>query len=516
MSASAVIQSCLERGIREFVVCAGARNLPLVTALTQCEDVYVWNHFEERSAGFFALGRTMASQEPCGVVVTSGTAVAELLPAVIEAHYQARPLVIISADRPAEFRGSGAPQAIEQVDIFGSYVESCVDMNIDVVPDWKWSGKGPMHLNVCLPEEVEVEAREYTFTPFEVKKDPINVSDVVHFVRDVWTGLVVAVGGLEPEDREEVFHFLKDLKVPVIVDATSGLREALGNKVIANPEPLITGEVIGKVLRIGDIPVGRFWRDLEDHPNIEVLSITRTGFSGLARESKVVKGSVSRIIKGMGDVEEVGDVMSVFDHNSRDWAYGDELVEAYPDSEPGMMHVLSQYATMASSVYLGNSQPIREWNQFAQRSIPVEFVRANRGANGIDGQLSTWLGNTAGVEDSWCVVGDLTALYDMSALSWLKQCGGDNRVLVIINNGGGKIFDRLPRVQELDDKVKEIVANAHEWDFSHLAAMWGMEYACYSSADAIEIEASEQGLLVELRPSEKQTEQFWQQLDQRK
>ena len=104
-----------------------------------------------------------------------------------------------------------------------------------------------MHLNVCLPEKVEVEAREYTFTPFEVKKDPINVSDIVHFVRDIWTGLVVAVGGLEPEDREEVFHFLKDLKVPVIVDATSGLREALGNKVIANPEPLSTGEVIGKV-----------------------------------------------------------------------------------------------------------------------------------------------------------------------------------------------------------------------------------------------------------------------------
>jgi len=95
------LQQLLELGIKEFVICAGARNLPIIQFLSQVSDLKLWTHFEERSAGFFALGRTMATNEPCAVVCTSGTAVAELLPAVIEAYYQARPLVILSADRPA-------------------------------------------------------------------------------------------------------------------------------------------------------------------------------------------------------------------------------------------------------------------------------------------------------------------------------------------------------------------------------------------------------------------------------
>ena len=117
-------------GVREYVVCAGARNLSLVEALLGSDEAIVWSHFEERSAGFFALGRTIDSREPCAVVTTSGTAVAELLPAVIEAYYQGRPLVLITADRPAEFRGSGAPQAIEQSSMFSTYVEFSHDIGV--------------------------------------------------------------------------------------------------------------------------------------------------------------------------------------------------------------------------------------------------------------------------------------------------------------------------------------------------------------------------------------------------
>ena len=109
--AQSVLDSCAEAGITDYVVCAGARNAPLVLALVEAEGIALWNHFEERSAGFFALGRTTDTGRPCAVVTTSGTAAAELLPAVIEAHYQGRPLLVITADRPVAFRGSGAPQA---------------------------------------------------------------------------------------------------------------------------------------------------------------------------------------------------------------------------------------------------------------------------------------------------------------------------------------------------------------------------------------------------------------------
>ena len=124
-TAVGVLTDAVKAGVGEFVVCGGARNAVLLEVLSRMEDagkVKVWSHFEERAAGFFALGRTMATGKPCAVVVTSGTAVAELLPAVVEAFYQARPLVLITADRPAEFADSGAPQAIVQAGIFSGYV----------------------------------------------------------------------------------------------------------------------------------------------------------------------------------------------------------------------------------------------------------------------------------------------------------------------------------------------------------------------------------------------------------
>jgi len=142
-----------------------------------------------------------------------------------------------------------------------------------------------------------------------------------------------------------------------------------------------------------------------------------------------------------------------------------DLLDSFPESEPGMVRTLSVMATMGSSLYLGNSLPIREWNDFAQRDVPYELVRANRGANGIDGQIASWLGATVDEEDAWGVFGDLTALYDLAAPSLLNQVLCKGRMLVVINNGGGKIFDRLPMMQSLDAGVTDIIMNEHQYGF---------------------------------------------------
>jgi len=158
------IHTLLERGVGEFVVCGGARNAILVAHLVSLNSVKVWRHFEERSAAFFALGRTKETGLPCAVVTTSGSAVAECLPAVIEAHYSAKPLVIVSADRPEEFRGSGSPQVIEQVGIFSEYAYDGEPAN--------WNGWGPWHLNVPLEggsapvEPLDVEIGAFNFFMF--------------------------------------------------------------------------------------------------------------------------------------------------------------------------------------------------------------------------------------------------------------------------------------------------------------------------------------------------------------
>ena len=498
-----VISELLALGCDEFVLCGGARNAVLVSHLCMHPKLRTFHHFEERSAAFFALGRTKATGLPCAVVTTSGTAVAECLPAVIEAHYSVLPLIIVSADRPEDFRGSGAPQAIEQDGIFTAYAH--------VGPDWK--GHGPLHLNVPLGEaKLEDPIEHPEPEPFLPERRSFDVLKLRDFLsKGVFKGLVVMVGGLDEDDREETFHFLKQLAVPVVADVTSGLREALGN--LITPEAVLRKNLPGKVLRLGEVPVSRLWRDLEDQPKIEVLSICKNGLPGLARESDVIAAEVGRIFRGLGDPQEIGDIRDDLPNARRELSRIDELLEAYPDSEPGLVRTLSIYATTSDSLFLGNSLPIREWNDFAQREVPYVNVRANRGANGIDGQLSTWLGATTDEEDAWGIFGDLTTLYDLSSPALFSQIETSGRVLVVINNNGGAIFDRLPRLDGMSDQQRAAIVQPHEADLSKWAEMWGINHIKVTQEEDFDLlETTESPLLLELVPSKEQSDAFWEAL----
>ena len=512
-AAVSVVKSCLKAGVGEFVVCAGARNAALLEALARAEAaglVRVWRHFEERSAGFFALGRTMETAQPCAIVTTSGTAVAELLPAVIEAFYQARPLVAITADRPAEFRGTGAPQSIEQPGIFGNYAWQGTFAD--------WDGKQPLHLNTEFEENFvsgeEDFAREKLgeFTP---TKDRLDVAALARWLREEhYKGIVVLVGGLEPEEREDVFHFCCDLGAPVVAEATSGLREALDKLAIHDADRVLKAHPPGKILRLGEVPSGRFWRDLEDLPDCSVWSVCRNGLPGLARKSSVLRGKLDRVLPALGEIELADDALDYLPGASGRATRIDELLEIYPDSEPALLRTLSQYASIGGGLFLGNSLPIREWNLFAQRDRPVPSARANRGANGIDGQVSTWLGWSADVSETWAVIGDLTALYDLAAPFVLEQINCQGRVLAVINNGGGKIFERLPRLQSMTPRAAEWMTNPQSADLGGFAALWKMDHLQVRTVDDFDkFEAGEKTLLLEIIPNSKQTEAFWSAWD---
>jgi 2-succinyl-5-enolpyruvyl-6-hydroxy-3-cyclohexene-1-carboxylate synthase len=510
-----VVGSCLKAGVREFVVCGGARNAAILDALARAEAaglVRVWRHFEERSAGFFAMGRCMATAAPCAVVTTSGTAAAELLPAMIEAKYQARPLVAITADRPAQFRGTGAPQSIDQVGIFGDHA-------------WRdgfsgWDGKQPLHLNVEM-EEAFV-AGDGTFAAedcgeFSPLRERIDVAALARWLREeVYRGIVVVIGGLEADEREEVFHFCHALRAPVVAEASSGLREALHDLALADADRVLRNSPPGKVLRLGDVPSGRFWRDLEDLPEVSVWSACRSGLPGMARASQVTQGSLARLLPALGDIDEAGDALDYFPQVGSRRVVIDELLEAYPDSEPGLLRLLSNYAALGDGLFLGNSLPIREWDLFAQGERPLPSVRANRGANGIDGQISTWLGWSAETARSWAVVGDLTALYDLAGPFVLGQLPCEGRVLAVINNGGGKIFQRLPRLAEMSPQAAEWMVNPQEADLAGFAQLWGMDHLRIRTADDFDrFEEGPRTLLLELVPDEKQTKDFWAAWDRR-
>ncbi|MFD2255883.1 thiamine pyrophosphate-binding protein [Luteolibacter algae] len=506
-TAVGILEQAVKAGTEEFVVCGGARNAVLLEVLAKMENagkVKIWSHFEERSAGFFALGRTMQTGRSCAVVVTSGTAVAELLPSVVEAYYQARPLVLITADRPASYRGSGAPQAIEQVGVFSSYAAA----------SWEgWDGMAPLHINVELEEEFEIGGDDFSSLEageFSIDYGRPRVGELARWLRErTLGGMVVMLGDLELSEQEEVFHFCEALGAPVVAEATSGLREALQHLLLVEADKILKENPPEKILRLGGVPSCRFWRDLEGLEKISVWSVCRNGLRGLGREANVLKGALDRVLPALGEIEKIGDRDELLDGVEGRGMRLEESLEAFPDSEPGWVRTLSVFSSIGSGVYLGNSLPLREWNAYAQWERPVRNVRANRGANGIDGQLSSWLGVSAGEENAWGIFGDLTTLYDLAALKLLPQVECRGRVLVVINNGGGKIFERVPRLEGMSDAAKSWMAAEAPVNFEALARAWGMDFQRVCRVDEFDgVMAFERAVMLEVVPDSAQTAAF--------
>ena len=306
-----------------------------------------------------------------------------------------------------------------------------------------------------------------------------------------------------------MFHFCLDLAAPVVVEATSGLREALGNLAVMGEDAALKSRPPSKVLRLGGVPSGRFWRDLESLPQVSVWSVCRNGLRGLGREAELTRGMLDRVLPALGDVEKIGDVAELLEGAKARAQRIEEALAAFPDSEQGWMRTLSVYASVAGGVYLGNSLPIREWNACAQWERPVRLVRANRGANGIDGQLSSWLGASADEEGAWGIFGDLTALYDFAGLKMLAQVETKGRVMAVINNGGGRIFDRVPRLSSMSEQAKGWMAAESTVDFGAVAKAWGMDHLRVTRTDEFDGAGGDgKAVLLEIVPDAAQTRAF--------
>jgi 2-succinyl-5-enolpyruvyl-6-hydroxy-3-cyclohexene-1-carboxylate synthase len=184
----------------------------------------------------------------------------------------------------------------------------------------------------------------------------------------------------------------------------------------------------------------------------------------------------------------------------------DMLVESHPLSEVAWMRHLSEVMPSGALLFLGNSLPIREWN-LAGRTSGACY--ANRGANGIDGLVSTFYGLSEEAAESWMILGDLSALYDLAAPWIAEQLSPGNRRIVIINNGGGKIFSRVESLQKLDDTARTMIENRHAIDFRPWAELWRMDYRLVQTPeDLAGLPAGD--VIMEVRPDAMQTEAFWQ------
>lgn len=548
-----ILRTLVAHGIHDFSVCAGARNAPLVVAIEEFRKankaVTVHSFFDERSAAFFALGQARGSGRPTAVVTTSGTAVTELHSALAEADLSGVPLLALTADRPRRLRQSGAPQSIDQPGLFAKFVAKTWDLEYREAFDFSFGDRlRPLHVNLCYDEpllsgDAAVDL-DRTLAPVAAVIAPTQDVQVVDqatvarlsaFVLAPFDGFAV-VGPLETTAREAVAQFILHFQLPCFLEGTSGLRgdrrlralELKGGDGVV--QDWVRSGQAKRVLRLGGVPTVRVWRDLDDAAiGTETLSLSHLRFAGLARGTFLhVSGGVQGIAATLRAAVAAAAPAKLARVGERWLAYDQRTSVALtstlgnqPDSEPALFAALSRAIGPCDFVYVGNSLPIREWDLAASRESSWA-VQANRGVNGIDGQISTAFGlleskaKQTAIATAWIVVGDLTALYDLSA-PWIRnharretQRAATRVRIVVINNQGGRIFSRVLAKAPGGAAPFE---NAHDLGFKSWAEMWGLRYLLVEHDIASALKAIEDAddAIVELRPSNEATCEFWRQ-----
>lgn len=530
-----IIFSLIEWGVKEFYICAGARNVPIIEALLSIEGIIIHSHFDERSLAFYALGRIKELNSPVAVVVTSGTAVGELLPAIMEAFYSDSPLVAITADRPKRQRGTGAPQTAEQKDIFGRYVSSCLDIEVgDHFNLRSLSRNKPLHINACFDIPLQSNAAKINIAVKSYKV--LEPQKIIHKNKEAFEifkdflqstkNIIIIVSKNQKNYNSYILQFLKVIQKPVYLESISNLREnpellesklLFVNKIWDKSQSL--GINIDGVIKIGNTPTHKIWRDIDDKKlNINVLSISESHFSG-AERAKHLQVNYDIFFANLNEYlldkkrDFQPDEFQMISNMNSCFTKLNYLLETLPLSEASFIQQLSKKIPKYSKIYLGNSLPIRTWDLAATYENKYFEVEASRGLNGIDGQISTFLGCAETNRLNVGIFGDLTSLYDLQSLWALSFRKTLSFLIVIINNSGGQIFTGV-----LSGEAGELCKNVHPLNFKLWAEMWGVDYFLVQDLlelDNLNLENSiPLKAIIEIKPCNLQTVEFNKNLKQ--
>jgi 2-succinyl-5-enolpyruvyl-6-hydroxy-3-cyclohexene-1-carboxylate synthase len=485
-------------GLNDVVICPGSRSTPLAVAAASRSELRVHVRLDERSAGFFALGRALVTKVPVAIVVTSGTAAAELHAVVAEADLANVPLLILTADRPEELHGVGAPQTIEQGHLYGEMVRRFEDPGVaqlDQASTWRdlanalWcdaSGKhgtrGPVHLNAAFREPLIGTPCDLP-TPRSAPTDRFEKDEGVPEL-SVNGQRVLAVVGLGV-DLETVEH-CRALDWVVVGDATARSTLAYFDPLLRDEEfiKLATPEL---VVRIGGLPASKVLR--EQLKRWSVRTVALRGAGDVADPDRVVSESLNGLPhRDVAVLRGSSEYVTFWRDASRrvdDWMDAQEQ-DGDPLDEPHVARaVVDASSHFGVPLVIGSSMPVRDVEWFAPPRESRTF--ANRGANGIDGVVSTALGVAAG-DRGLALVGDLTLLHDVSALvDGLGELGG-SCVLVVVNNNGGGIFSFLPQAGLLNEsRFEQLFGTPREHNLAAIAEAFG--YASVTVTTRAELDA---------------------------
>ncbi len=504
-------------GATDAVVAPGSRSTPLLHALDSDGRIRVHVVLDERGAGFVALGLGAASGRPAPVVTTSGTAAVELHPAVVEAHHARVPLLAVTADRPPELHDVGAPQTVDQVGLYGGAVRFAASPGppeLAAAGAWRslaaraWAtarggpdGPGPVHLNLAFREPLLASdpAASRALVPegrpggapwhAATGGDPGGAppADVVAALTDGGErGLIVAGDGCG--DPEAVLAMAGRLGWPVLADPRSGCRLPHPT-VVASADALLRTTEVARwspdvVVRLGQpwaskvmagwlagLPAGTRqvlvdpWGQWAD-PDRRVDVIARLDPTALCR-AVAAAGPPVRPSSWLASWQRAEAAAAA--------AIDAELAADPALSEPAVARTVAGAVADGTTVVASSSMPVRDVEWFAAPRLGVRFL-ANRGANGIDGVVSTTLGVALAGAGAPVVglVGDLAFLYDAGALLWAARRAVDCTLVVVDNDGGG-IFSFLPQATATDGaRFERLWGTPHGLDLAAVAAAYGV------------------------------------------
>jgi 2-succinyl-5-enolpyruvyl-6-hydroxy-3-cyclohexene-1-carboxylate synthase len=501
-------------GLRHASLSPGSRSTPLALAVARHPGIEVHVHLDERSSGFFALGLAKALRRPVAVLCTSGTAAAELFPAVVEASQSRVPLLLLTADRPPHLRGTGANQTIDQVELFGSYARAYLEPPVPGVlehpQEWRRAGvaalgasegatPGPVHLD-CPFDEPLVPEGEAVPTGDPIGRRSREDTDPRPSEADVERvaaassgrrGIVVAGGG------------------PTLPGAAAFLADRLGWPMIAEPTSNVRRP--GLSLAAGQELLGAAWADAH-RPDV-VLQVGATPTTGatqrfVARADRLMVVDAHHLDPDPGrradervlaDPDRLAEVLGDRTLEPAPAAWLDEwrladsaarrVLDAMLDRNdaPTQLQIARDVAAavpFGGVLFVGNSMPIRDLDQAMAPRDGLD-VQANRGASGIDGLVSTALGISAagprpsGPGPTVALLGDLSFLHDAGAVLWNGRRGFD-LTMVVVNNGGGQIFASLGQ-RDLPE-LAPLFTTPHDVDLEELCAAAGVQHARVEAA----------------------------------
>jgi 2-succinyl-5-enolpyruvyl-6-hydroxy-3-cyclohexene-1-carboxylate synthase len=505
--ASAMVEELARCGVRHAAIAPGSRSSPLALALLRAPAIETTTVVDERSAGFFALGAALATGMPSVVACTSGTAAANLHPAVCEADQADVPMLVCTSDRPPELRDVGAGQTIDQLKLYGEAVRWFCEAGTHEADD---DGllhlrsvacrafaaargdrrPGPVHLNLAWRDPLGPEPREGDVTataplalegrgerPLHVVISPVATVDE-HLLEELCErlattprGLIVA--GRQPDRTtvESIAALASAAGYPILAEPTSQLRLGPHDRdlVVANYEPIARARPTvltpKLVLRFGDMPTCkplRGWLAELDAAR-QIVVDPHGGWNEPSRRAEtMLRADPATLAAGAADrLSAPGDpgwASSWLDaSNASAEAIDSALASQDELTEPAVHAALGNTYRDGDLVYTASSMPIRDQEAF-MRTGPAEVrFLSNRGANGIDGLLSSGIGAAAATgRPTWIVTGDLGLFHDMNALALHRQVSSPVRI-VVLDNGGGGIFEFLPQAEQVTREEFEAI-----------------------------------------------------------